>query len=295
MTRRLLPPTPALRAFVTTARLGSVSSAARALHLTQGAVSKQVRELEAWLGTRLFDRVRQRLVLTPAGARYEATVRPLLAALEEASLELISHQHGGGLLHLSTLPTFGSKWLIPRLPDFQRRHPQVTIQFVPYVQGYDFSRADLDAAIRYGEGAWPGAQCDYLVGRETVVIAPPAAARALRKPAQLGRQVLLHHTSLPEAWAVWFEAHGVADARVHAGPRLDQYQSLIRAVAAGLGVALVPLCLVEDDIASGVVHAPWRGEPYLAESGYYLCYPEAKRSLGPVTAFREWALKCAAR
>lgn len=292
MTRRLMPPAHALRAFVATARLGSVSAAARALHLTQGAVSKQVRELESWVGVQLFDRVRQRMVLTPAGARYEAAVRPLLTALEEATLELISHQHGGGALHLSTLPTIGAKWLIPRLPAFQRLHPQVTIHFVPYVQGYDFSRPDLDAAIRYGDGAWPGAQSDYLVGREMVVIAPPGTGSSLRKPAQVSRHVLLHHASVPNAWAQWCETHEVTSTDPHAGPHLDQFQSLVRAVAAGMGLALVPRCLVDDDVASGVVDCPW-DEGYTACSGYHLCYPQAKRALGPLASFREWALACA--
>lgn len=171
--KRLQPPIHLLRAFTTTARFGSVSRACEALHLSQSAVSKQISELEQLTGVLLFERIRQRLTLTPAGVRYEAAVRPVLAQLEAATLELITSGDGGGALHLSTLPTFGAKWLIPRLPDFQRQHPQIELHYVPYAQGYDFQREDLDCAILFGNGRWPGARADYLTGREVVLIAPP--------------------------------------------------------------------------------------------------------------------------
>ena len=119
--RRLSPPVHLLRAFSTVVRFGGVSRAAEALHLTQSAVSKQVQELERWVGVPLFERTRKRLALTPAGERYEKAVRALLAQLEDATLELITSGDGGGALHLSTLPTFGATWLIPKLPDFQHR------------------------------------------------------------------------------------------------------------------------------------------------------------------------------
>jgi DNA-binding MarR family transcriptional regulator len=120
---RLHPPVHLLRAFLAVARLGSVSRAAESLHLTQGAVSKRIHELEDSVGVPLFERVRRRLVTTPAGARYEATLRPLLAQVEAATLELIASAGGGGALRLSTLPTFGAKWLIPRRPGSWRPTP----------------------------------------------------------------------------------------------------------------------------------------------------------------------------
>src|SRR5215218_623886 len=134
--RRFSPPLHLLRAFSTVARFGGVSRAAEALHLTQSAVSKQVKELETWVGVPLFERHRKRLALTPAGERYEKAVRAVLAQLEAATLELVTSDDGRGALHLSTLPTIGAKWLIPRLPQFQQLHPQITLHFVPYVQGY---------------------------------------------------------------------------------------------------------------------------------------------------------------
>ncbi|WP_374668353.1 LysR substrate-binding domain-containing protein [Ramlibacter sp.] len=293
--RRLHPPTHLLLAFCTTARHGSISRAAEALHLTQSAVSKQVQELERWVGAPLFERVRKRLVVTPAGQRYEQALRPLLAQIESATLEVMTSGDGGGALHLSSLPTFGAKWLIPRLPGFQREHPQIALHFVPYVQGYDFHRSDLDCSILFGDGHWPGATAEYITGREVVLIAPPAprSRPLLRKPADVARFPLLHHTTVPQAWPRWCAAHGVQNINALAGPQLDQFHGVIRAVAAGMGLALVPKCLVRDDIATGMVSAPL-DDGYQDEAGYWLCHPPGRAHAAPLARFREWLLREAA-
>jgi DNA-binding transcriptional LysR family regulator len=290
--RRLHPPVHLLQAFATTARFGSISRAAEALHLTQSAVSKQVQELERWTGVPLFERVRKRLSLTPAGQRYEGAIRPLLGQLEAATLDLITSGDGGGALHVSTLPTFGAKWLIPRLPAFQRANPQIALHFVPYVQGYDFHRNDLDCSILFGDGHWPGAQAVYLTGRDVILIAPPSprGKPLLRKPHDIAKHPLLQHTSVPQAWSHWCEAHRVEGINPYAGPQLDQFHSLIRAVAAGMGLALVPRCLVREDVAAGVVSAPLQ-DGYVDNLGYWLCYPESRGHLAPLAAFRQWLLE----
>ncbi len=286
---RLQPPLHLLQAFLATARFGSVSRASESLHLTQSAVSKQVSELEQITGVLLFERVRRRLTLTPAGKRYEAALRPVLAQLEAATLDLITSGDGGGALHLSTLPTFGAKWLIPRLPGFQQQHPQIALHFVPYPQGYDFQRADLDCSILYGNGHWPGATAEYITGREVVLIAPPQHP-ALRQPKDIAGCTLLQHPSVPHAWARWCQTHDVAGVDGMMGPQIDQFHSLIRAVMAGMGLALVPRCLVKEDIAAGLVSAPL-DDNYTDEMGYYLCYPESRRHLQPLNQFREWLLR----
>ncbi len=289
--RRLQPPIHLLKAFTATARFGSVSRACEALHLTQSAVSKQIAELEQLTGVLLFERIRQRLTLTPAGLRYEAAIRPLLAQLEAATLELITSADGGGALHLSTLPTFGAKWLIPRLPAFQQAHPHIALHFVPYVHGYDFQRADLDCAILFGKGNWPGAVAQYLTGRDVMLIAPPAppGQPLLRQAQDVAGFTLLQHVSVPHAWTHWCEAHGVRGVNALLGPQLDQFHSLIRAVMAGMGLALVPRCLVSEDVAQGLVSAPLN-DGYRDEMGYYLCYPESRSHLKPLTSFRDWLL-----
>ena len=287
--KSLLPPIHLLKAFTATVRFGSVSRACEALHLTQSAVSKQISELEQITGVLLFERIRKRLSLTPSGLRYEAAIRLVLAQLEAATLELITSGDGGGALHLSTLPTFGAKWLIPRLPEFQAAHPHIALHFVPYVQGYDFHRADLDCSILFGRGQWPGAVAEYLTGREVVLIAPPAPPDEprLHKAQDIAGFTLLQHVSVPHAWANWCEAHAVSGANPQIGPQLDQYHSLIRAVMAGMGLALVPHCLVKDDIAAGVVSAPL-ADDYQDEMGYYLCYPESHSHFMPLISFKQW-------
>jgi len=289
--KRLYPPIHLLKAFTTTARFGSVSRASEALHLSQSAVSKQIPELEDMTGVLLFERIRKRLVLKPAGLRYEAAIKPLLAQLEAATLELITSGDGGGALHLSTLPTYGAKCLIPRLPGFQALHPQIALHFVPYVQGYDFTRADLDCSILFGDGNWPGAVAEYIAGHEMALIAPPLQSIATAQ--DVAGMTLLHHVSVPQAWAHWAALHHVENLNPLAGPQLDQFHSLIRAVMAGMGVALVPHCLVKDDIAVGLVSAPLKADcygGYLADTGYYLCYPEARSHLAPLTHFKDWLL-----
>lgn len=298
MNRRLHPPTHLLRAFVVTAQLKTMSAAAAALHLTQGAVSKQVLDLEDWLGVALFARVRKRLKLTPAGQRYLLVVQPLLAQLEAATLDLMSSPADGGLLRLSVLPTFGAKWLIPRLPQFQAAHPKVLLQFVPYVQGYDFQRPDLDAAVRYGEGPWPDALADYIAGREMLLIAPKRRSGdpPLKRVADVAQHRLLHHVSVPAAWTQWCKQQAVAGVNPHSGIQLDQYATIIQAVVAHMGIALVPACLVEDELRRGEVISPLPAAQgrITATTGYWLCYPENRTELEPLLLLRRWLAQQAA-
>ena len=289
MSRRLTPPIHLLRAFVTTAQLGTVSAASSALHLTQSAVSKQVQELEQWVGMPLFARVRRRLQVTPAGQRYLAAVAPLLAQLQAVTLELVTSPAAGWTLNVSSLPSFNAKWLMPRLPAFSAAHKKILLNFVPHLEGYDFHRTDLDCAIRYGDGGWPGAVAEYLVGREMTFIAPPPDKMALpiRRPSDINEHTLLHHVSVPNVWPAWCEAHAVKRVNPHGDLRLDQYHVIVRAVSAGMGLALVPTCLVVDELRSGEVTAPL-GEPFHVEAGYFLCYPEAKADLEPLQLFRTW-------
>ena len=298
--RRLSPPLHLLRAFSTVTRFGGVSRAAEALHLTQSAVSKQIKELEGWVGVPLFERNRKRLALTPAGERYEKAVRAVLAQLEAATLELITSDDGGGALHLSSLPTFAAKWLIPRLPQFQQLHPQVTLHFVPYVHSYDFERPELDCSILFGEGHWPGAHAHYITGNDVALIAPRTrvADWPIASARDVARYTLLRHVTVPEAWLRWSETHGVHGlVDPLAGPQFDQFQTMIRAVMAGMGLALVPRCLVQDEIAAGLVREPLADQPlrggYLSDMGYWFCYPEGRTQLHALQCFLQWLLVCA--
>ena len=289
--RRLTPPVHLLRAFSTVARFGGVSRAAEALHLTQSAVSKQIQELEKWVGVDLFERSRKRLTLTPAGERYEKAVRTLLSQLESATLELITSTDGGGALHLSSLPTFGASWLIPRLPQFQQQHPQVTLHFEPY--SYDPESPNLDCSIQFGEGHWPGTRAHYLDGQDVALIAPPASLGepAIHTPADVAQYTRLRHLTIPHAWMTWAQAWEVQNIDPLAGLQFDQFQTIIQAVMAGMGVALVPRCLVEGQIAKGLVREPLPDHGLVSNLGYWLCYPESRANIAPLVAFRNWLLQ----
>ena len=295
--RRLAPPLHLLRAFSTVTRFGGVTRAAESLHLTQSAVSKQIKELENWVGVPLFDRSRKRLALTPSGERYEKAVRGVLAQLEAATMELITSDDGGGALHLSSLPTFAAKWLIPRLPQFQQLHPQVTLHFVPYLHSYDFERPELDCSILFGDGHWPGAHAHYITGNDVALIAPRIrrADGAIATPGDVVQQALLRHVSVPDAWLRWSEAHGLlGQVDPLAGPQFDQFQTMIRAVMAGMGVALVPRCLVRDEIAAGLVREPLAGNAlrggYHSDMGYWFCHPAGRTQLHALQCFQQWLL-----
>lgn len=296
---RLLPPAHLLRALIATSRQGSVVRAAEELHVTAGAVSKQLLELERRLGITLFERLRKRLVLTEAGQSYVKRVAPLLDEIEQATLALLdasaaNDTHERQVLHLSTLPTIGAKWLIPRLAGFMSNHPEVDLRFVPFVKGYDFALPELDCAIRYGEGVWPGADADYLMGREVVVIAPPGTGSKLKQPADVLKFTLLHHTRQPQGWSMWCTLHGVSEQQVMLGPRMDQVSSQVQAVIAGMGLAMVSRCLVEEEVASGAVDlAPF--PVFMQQAGFYFCYRSDRAQTPALQAFRSWLLAQAHR
>jgi len=153
--RRFCPSLTDLQTFEAAARYSSFTQAAQALCVTQGAVSKQIKHLEEFVGVKLFLRIRQGLILTEAGQVYLQKIQTGLSEIEAATMELIAHQGQGGTLHLTCMPTFGARWLIPRLTAFMRQRPDIRIEFLPHRQGYDFSTPELDVAVRFGEGIWP--------------------------------------------------------------------------------------------------------------------------------------------
>jgi LysR family transcriptional regulator, glycine cleavage system transcriptional activator len=294
--RRLLPPTHLLRAFIATAQLGSIARAAESLHLTPSAVSKQIGELERWVALSLFERERKRLLLTDAGQRYLDALVPILHQLEAATFELMRNAVGGsGVLHISVLPTLGDSWLMPHLPRFNAKHPDIDLRFSPYLQGEeDLAEASLDCTIRYGSGNWPDdMQSDYLGGREVVVIAPPDALRhhPLRTMDDLRHYTLFHHIMTPHAWAVWMKIHGVEGVNALSGPQRTLASSVISAVSTGEGVAIIPECLVRGEVARGELTIPF--PPFVHTDGYYLCYPVASLGHAAFQTFRTWLLELA--
>lgn len=283
------PPIHLLRAFVCVAGRLNVSRAADDLHRTQSTVSKQILELERLLGIDLFQRVNNRLQLSAAGHTFLDPIQRVLQQLETATLNVIAQGHAGGVLRLSCLPTLAGKWLIPRLPDFAAQHPLISVEFMPHRMGYDFSVSELDCAIRYGDGHWPGVHSLYLTGQHNTLIAanPLPVGLKLTKPSDVASLTLLQHISAPHAWQRWCEHFGVIRIDSASGPKFDQVGPMVSAVVAGWGIALVPTCLVVDDIKNGLVSAPLPLD-FVSESGYHFCTPASKADLPTVKAFWLW-------
>lgn len=289
--RRICPSLTGLQCFEAAARHGSFTRAAGELYVTQGAVSRQISALETHLGIALFQRLHHQLVLTDAGQSYLGKVRSGLNLLESATAELIAHQGRGGLLNLSAPPTLATSWLIPRLHRFKALNPDITLNFIRYLHTHDFAMAELDAAIQYGEGVWPNAIAHYITGRRITAIcrADIAAQIDPQDPASLMAQTRLHHIIVPSLWQDWFDAMGAQQLNGAAGPRFDQFSLVVKATLVGFGVGMVPRCLVQEELASGVLVEVFQ-QPVLARQGYYLCYPPEKQPLPALQALKSWLL-----
>ncbi|WP_421988325.1 LysR substrate-binding domain-containing protein [Roseococcus sp.] len=288
--RRHVPPTAALQAFEACARHLSVTRAAEELRLTQSAVSRQLAGLEATLGLRLFQRVRQRLVLTPAGAAYAPRVRVVLSRLEGATRELLAHRGTGGTLNLAVSPTFGARWLMPRLPAFRAAYPGVMLNFMNYttrLTPLDFAAEDVDAAMLLSEAEVPGILRHPLVADARLPVCAPAIAERLRRPEDLARETLIQQTTRPRSWLEWLDQGAIDGVDGLRGPLMQHTAMVAAACVAGLGVALLPRFLLEQEFALGQLAAPF-GRDLAGPAAYSLAYPEAAEALPALRAFRQW-------
>ncbi|WP_445659143.1 LysR substrate-binding domain-containing protein [Achromobacter sp. NCFB-sbj8-Ac1-l] len=288
-----------LHAFMTAARLGSFTLAADQLCVTQGAVSRAIARLEAHFGQPLMRRNAHGLTLTDTGRKlYEGGLAPL-QAIEALSAELRADNRRQRLT-LASVPTLASAWLVPRLPDFHRRHPDIQLGFATYRRNEDFSGATPDAAILSGvAGQWPGWQADYVIGREMVVICSPARLAARRaaglwdRPIGLLGEPLLYHANGPDNWARWFDAAGVQRDAITLASSFEQVSILVRAVMADMGIAVLQRCLVQDDLQAGHVASPFPDLRVTIARGYHLCAPPQRRDHPALACFREWLLDTA--
>lgn len=287
--RSLLPSLAAIRAFETASRFESFSRAAEELNLTQSAISQQIRQLESFLGVDLFQRTGKRVVLTEAGARYLADVLPALDRVEDATARLLTSGQVGGVINFGVLPTFCARWLLPRLPRFLARHPDVVINFTSRIYPFDFGAVDLDAAMHYGEGVWPGARAELLMDEDMVAVCSPSLLAGMARAEVLAKCTLLQHTTRPLGWQEWLHQAGFNHIDGRRGPKLDQFSMAIEAAKAGLGATLLPRFLIEDELASGALVMPV-DVSVRSRSSYWLVYPEAKSQNPTLSAFRTWLL-----
>lgn len=287
ISRRFLPPTALLCAFDAAARSQSFTVAARELHLTQSAVSRQIRALEEMLGAELFHREKQKVKLTLAGNAYAREIRDALSRISNATLNFRATP-GGGALNLAVLPTFGARWLMPRLPRFLAAHPDIVVHLTTKLGPFDFRLETIDAAIHFGMSEWPGAQLDFLMSETVMPVCSPSMKRrfGFAEPADLVAAPLLHLVSRPDAWERWFAAMEVDAGEVH-GMLMDQFTLSLEASRADLGVALLPEFLIRSELQiGGLVRAI--DAPVASDGSYYLAWPDTHSQHPPLEAFRQW-------
>lgn len=269
-----LPSLPVLRSFEAAARHQSFTMAAEELGLTQGAISRQVRELEEFIGARLFARVGRSVQLTQAGRGFARDLGGDLARLRQSVTRAVAAGDGGSILSVAVLPTFGSRWLMPRLPDFCARHPDIQLSFSSRGEPFDLQEARCDVAIHFGRADWPGAQLTPLCPENLRAVAAPAfiERHGIQRPADLCHAPLLQLSSRPDAWAGFFAAQAQDATRAGAGMLFDQFSLMISAALQGLGAALLPVYLIEDELSQGSLCAVAAvGSPL--EASYHIATP----------------------
>ena len=291
---RGLPPLNALPSFEAAARHLSFSKAADELHVTHGAVSRAIRNLEDHLGVRLFERATRSVRLTPVGTSYAAEVRDALDQLAAATITATGQQSSGAL-NVSALDGFVAKWLVPRLFRFRQAHADIDVRLSTTDKLADFVSDGIDIAIRYGRGQYPGLESHLLVEEDVFPVCSPAlieAAVPLRTPDDLKNHTLIHHDYYVD-WSMWLMWAGIKGVNPHRGPAFRSTEHAVQAAILGEGVVLGPSALVGDDLAAGRLVRPFEIS-FPAELAYYVVYPPLALRREKVRAFRDWLLAEAA-
>lgn len=292
--RRKIPSSIALTAFEAAARHQSYSKAADELAVTQSAVCRQIAALEEFLGVPLFRRSHRGVTLTEAGADYAHRVRLRLHEVERDAVELMSYGGTGDTtLELGLVPTFASRWLLPRLSAFAQAHPGICVNLSARPRPFLFDEAPFDAAIHPVTSPWRGAIGELLMEESLVPVCSPALADGRRHfgHADWPRLTLLHLSTRPYLWREWFEANDQRVAGDLAGPRLELFSMLTEAAMAGLGVALIPPLLIQDELARGRL-VTMAERPWLSGCRYELIYPKQNSGSAALRTFAGWI--CAA-
>ena len=284
----------ALIAFESAARHQSFTRSADELALTPSAIGRQIATLEDYVGLPLFNRVRRRVSLTEVGETYAKQVRDNLDRIERDTLAVATRRGAEGILELAVIPTFATRWLIPRLPQFYAQHGHITLNLTTRSEPFLFTDTPFSAAIHFGNPVWPGAITQHLFGEEMVPVCSPEllnGSGSLAPPA-LARLPLLHQSARPDAWRQWLAQARVHDVDCMSGQRYELFSMLVEAARAGLGVALVPRFFVLAELASKELIVP-NEMALLNDKGYYLVYPESKQNAPSLQPFKQWLLSIA--
>ena len=293
MTARL-PSLNGLRAFEAAARHLSFTQAASELNVTQTAISHQIKRLEEELGIPLFIRQNRSLSLTPQAKDYLPGIRAAFNDLRLATDRLL-RKDDDHVLTVSTLASLAAKWLLPRLTAFQEAHPGIDVRITTSMGLVDFRSGDVDAAIRYGRGQWPGVRADWLMADQLFPVCSPALLsgdKPLRCPEDLAHHVLLHSIN-EDDWRLWLTAAGLpTDISKQHGVTFDLILMVVQAAIDGIGVAIGRTSYVQDDIAKGRLVVPFN-ITLPADAGFYLVSPAGTTDSPNLAAFRQWLIASA--
>lgn len=295
MSRRL-PPLNSLRAFEAAARYLSFTKAAEELHVTPAAVSQQVKVLEDYFDVQLFRRLTRALMLTDAGQSVVPILQQGFDRLEEVD-SLLRSPPNDRVLNVSVSPSFGAKWLVPRLDRFRRSHPEYDVRIDATDVKVDFKQDDTDIALRYGLGAYRGLIAERLLAESVTPVCSPTLLQGevpINTPTDLRHHTLLHvewrsESETTPSWRMWLRAAGVSDIDADRGPRFSMETMAVQAAIEGQGIALTSSALVEDDLSKRRLVNPFPNT--LAQETqfcYFVVYPESHITRPKVKAFRDW-------
>jgi LysR family transcriptional regulator, glycine cleavage system transcriptional activator len=287
-----LPPLNALRTFEAAARNLSFTRAADELFVTQAAVSHQIRSLENHLGARLFRRANRALMLTDEGQALLPAVRDAFDRLL-AGVRRVEDLCCGGALAISTTPSLAATWLARRLVRFQALHPEIELHLSATPRLVDFAREGIDCGIRYGDGDWPGLRAERLFQTTLLPVCSPVlldGPQPLRKPEDLVHHNLLHALDGGDDWRLWLRAAGVQGIDPTRGPKFDSITLVLQAAISGAGVGIGRRQLLEAEVTSGRLVAPFELE-LPDECAWHFVTPEATADLPKIAAFRDWLLR----
>ena len=286
-----LPPLNPLRAFEAAGQLQSIRGAAERLSVTPGAVSRQVQVLESYLGVRLFRRFAREVMLTAEGEQYLEAVSLHLEGIRDAT-ERLTGRRGIETLRVRAYTTIAMKWLIPRLSTFQDANPKIEVRLTTSNEAVDFSRENIDGAIRLGDGAWTGVEVDRLMANELTPLCTPAYQRRhkLRHADDLARARLLHSFVRPDDWRIWLGEARVRDIDAHAGDKFASSTLAYQAVLEGQGIMMAQRLLFADDLRTGRLVQPFDTVVDRDPFTYYFIYPRNRLRNSAFRRFRTWLL-----
>ncbi len=286
--KKHIPSFATLRSFESAARHESFTLAADELHLTQSAISRQVKELELSMGVNLFRRVGRHVVLTNAGKKFADDVSVDLERVRQTLARAILAGDKSTVLRIATMPTFASRWLIPKLPNFLESHPDIELSMAARMEPFNLSAGRFDLAIHYGKANWPDAQMTKICSEELFAVASPDFKEKYKIESleELQNVPLLHLASRPQAWNTWFKNNGSVDKHVYPGKSFDQYSMIIAATVSSMGAALLPAYLIEKEVECGNL-IQLSTTPFVTNNSYYVVTPAGVSNLH-IQSFVHW-------